>query len=121
MSPDGSTTKPDPRECTRGRCAEAPSSRPPKKKSSSGEPGGSSGVPGPFFSALFSGSAWVVEMLTTAGTSLSASSAKDSGRARACACACAGSVQGPPSAAENERTAIRGKSSRQQEPTKDRK
>ena len=59
------------------------------KKSSNGEPGGSCGISGPGLPAT--SWVWVVEMLTTAGSSFSARSAKLSGAPRASAPAAANS------------------------------
>src|SRR5882757_1651614 len=78
MKPEASMMKPDPSEVTwRGVLGLGP--RKFLNKSSSGEPGGSCGV-------AFCGGAfkvWLVEMLTTVGSSLPAKSAKESGAGRA--------------------------------------
>ena len=96
ITPEGSTTKPEPSEWTVDRCGAALFARPGplKGNSSKGEPGGLAlACPAHPLSGLLSGSACVVEILTTAGTSVSARSAKEPGGTRvsaAGACVSAG-------------------------------
>ena len=88
--PDASMMKPDPRLCMRRSGGVGwLSPRPPGllrlrkslKNCSNGEPGGNSGISGPWpgFPARAWAAAWVDEMFTTAGSSLAARSAKLSG------------------------------------------
>ena len=81
--PSGSITKPEPSDCTRRCCGWLPPwrSKNSSKYSSNGEPGGNSGSG----TALPPDTVCAVEMLTTAGVSFSARSAKLSGAERACA------------------------------------
>src|SRR5215831_3055552 len=84
--------KPEPSEVALRGCASGrpllgtPRSKKSRKNSSKGEPGGNCGTSGPGRSRPRSDfRVWVVEMLTTEGRSLSASSAKLSGAGRAAA------------------------------------
>src|SRR5438046_5190646 len=96
MKPEASITKPEPSEVAlRGFASGRPLCgwslfwsllKKSLKNSSKGEPGGNCGRPGVERSRCFSGlTVWVVEMLTTDGSSLSARSANPSSAGRAAA------------------------------------